>query len=295
MPDHPARALHDPVLCLAPTLFRSLARGCRAEPLDLKYDHGSTRYAFRAPALLGCDDLRVLQGIVSLANAARGYVDPRRSSPGALLLRDGLALAGDAVDEEVLLLETSFATIAGAAGYGGGRGGAMGLQLRAGLQRLATTTVEFVGPDGAGSWRIIAMDELGRGRDRLRIVLNPRLGRCAKAEPRFVQIDMSEARRLGGDLARLLHQRLSGWIDLPRQTDPTAERRVRMSTLMEYAWGLHRGREPSPEALRQRRAKLKRALDELVEVGWRIRSAEEERGMLEIIRPAAVGSRRLAA
>ncbi len=295
-PELPPRALHDPVLCLAPTLFRSLPRhrGERDRPLSLTYDHGKTRYVFEAPALLGCDDLRVLQGLVALGNSARKRIT-LGSSEGARLLRDDLHLAGIARNEEVLLVETSLASLAISAGYGAGRGGAMGAQLRSCLSRLASTCVAFRSPHGDGSWRILAWDECGTGRNRLRVAFNPDLGCCTVAGPRFVQIEMAEARRLQGDLARLLHQRLSGWIDLPGSSAVKAERRVRVSTLMTYAWGLFRDAGPSDAALRQRRASLRSALAELERVGWRIRPVGAGGDLLEIERPLSRAAQTLTA
>ena len=148
--------------------------------------------------------------------------------------------------------------------------------------------VEADTTDGVGSWRLLAWDEEGAGRNRLRIALNPRLGLCAKATPRFIQIEMGEARRLSGDLARLLHQRLSGWIDAAGARDRGGERLVWVATLMEYAWG----RPANEAAKRQRRVSLRSALAELEGVGWKVRELPDRGGLLEIARPSSLRLRK---
>ena len=71
---------------------------------------------------------------------------------------------------------------------------------------------------------------------------------------------MAEVRALQTDPARLIHQRLCGWID------PGKAGRAELDTLCGYVWP----DEANAEAMKKRRQKARKALAELAAVGWKV-------------------------
>ena len=307
--DLPPRARQDPVLCLAPGLFRSLGPkdrprdpAKRGKPLELSYSYNpSTSFVFRSPVLLGCDDLRVLQGVVSLAARSRTVITATVTSPRYGALRDAIGLIGDAEHAWVLLVETNFSELARASGYGRDgdvQGGAMRKHLRACLRRLANLSV-LVQTRGEGGdeskisgWQLMSHDlpdeeeeqrPAGAGKNStwgdIQIALNPRSSRAAIAHRKapFTDLDMMVSRELHGNVARLLHHRLSGLTDRKHAT-----RGFRLDTLIGYAWGpaLHSSPDACDRrsvavmdnagAARKRRMGISAALDDLRRTGWSV-------------------------
>ncbi|MFA9369966.1 replication protein C, IncQ-type, partial [Escherichia coli] len=78
------------------------------------------------------------------------------------------------------------------------------------------------------------------------------------------------------DPARLMHQRLCGWID------PGKSGRVELDTLCGYVWP---GQATNPNTLKTRRQAARRALPELAALGWTV--SEYAKNKFEIGRPKA--------
>jgi hypothetical protein len=86
---------------------------------------------------------------------------------------------------------------------------------------------------------------------------------------------MDEVRALRSDAARIIHQRLCGWIN------PGRSGRVTLDSLCAYAWP-----EPAnPNTMKQRRQRGRAALVELHGIGWKLK--EYARGKIEVLRPVA--------
>ena len=257
-------ALHDPAHCLAPGLFRSLQRGeRRARKLDLRYQHGDRLFHFRGPEPLGADDLRVLQGLVAMAGPRGKTIGAAPKTEYGQQLRTLLALRHDAEDEEALLVKTSYGALARVIGYlddDDGRG------IRKCVQRLWTVTI-WVELNGKGrGFKLLsslASDDVG---EKLQVALNPHITKAILGHSQHVRICMEEVRLLKGDIARLLHQRLCGWIN------PGPSRKVGLHTLCEYAWP-----EPAtPSTLKKRRYRARGAVAELRLIGWTVEECGRE-------------------
>lgn len=92
------------------------------------------------------------------------------------------------------------------------------------------------------------------------------------------RIDMNEVRALQTDPARLIHQRLCGFIDLG------SSRRVELDTLCGYVWP---DEATNPNTMKTRRQTARKALAELATVGWKL--SEYANGKWEIERPKTPG------
>jgi len=269
---------HDPAHCLPPGLFRSLKKGDRSRmKLDVTYTHGKDRIRFWGPEPLGGDDLRVLQGLIALAAISgakgRGIVLSKDSAfEAGQQLRLSLDLKWDAIEKNTLIAKGSFRQLARELGYADD-GGSQFKTIRASIERLWAVSV-IVERDGKRQGFRILSDYASDEKDgKLFIALNPRLAEAVVGERPHSRLCMTEIRGLKTDPARLMHQRLCGWID------PGKSGRVELDTLCGYVWP----EEASPDALRKRRQIARRALDELATVGWTL--DEYARGKWEISRP----------
>ena len=70
---------------------------------------------------------------------------------------------------------------------------------------------------------------------------------------------MSEVRRLRGDVARLIHQRICGY------TNPGREHRISIEALSSYAWPTD---AQTSSAVRQRNSRVRKAIVEIKGCGW---------------------------
>lgn len=276
-------ARHDPMHCLAPGLFRSLKRGERKKSkLDITYEHGADSIRFWGPEPLGVDDLRVLQGLVAMAaisgEGGRGILlspDPKTGEGQEARLL--LELKWDAIGKDALVAKGSFRQLALELGYAED-GGSQLKTIRESIERLWAVSVIVERAGRRQGFRILS-DYASDERDgRLFVALNPRLAEAVMGERPYARIDMDEVRALRTDPARLIHQRLCGWVDAGKSG------RVELCTLCGYVWP---DAASSDDAIRQRRATARKALKELAVLGWAVR--EYARGKWEIKRPAAPG------
>lgn len=258
---HKTIARHDPAHCLAPGLFRSLKKGKR-EKLDIKYTHGNALVEFTGPNELGADDLRVLQGLISLAGKRETGTPllPTTTSEAGKRLREVLNLTGDAIPQASMVASCSFRTLADEIGLAGG--GACFRNLRECIKHLYTVTIIVtVGGRDAG-YHLLSSYSSDLTTGRLHVALNPAIA-TAITGGRYVRIDMSEVRALRSDPARLLHQRLCACID------PGKCLHIGLSTICGYIWG----NGPVPLTTeKKRRNQVKTALNELVALGWSVMS-----------------------
>ena len=273
-------ARHEPGHVLAPGLFRSLGRGDRKrQKLDVTYMHGADQLEFKGFEPLGADDMRVLQGLVAMAG------------PGGLMLRDDDTLAEnakqlmldlftppDAIVEagrkpETIVVRDSFRRLAREIGLI--EGGDTIKRIRTCIERLVGVTVFVQVGKRRTATRLLSGYASDEGTGDLYVALNPRLTAAIMGDRQHIRIEMSEVRGLNTDPARLLHQRLCGWID------PGKSGRVSLDKLCGYVW-------PEPaltdSSVRKRRATIRKALTEIRRVGWRV--SEGDAGMCLIARPS---------
>ncbi|TDQ37362.1 replication protein C, IncQ-type [Tepidicella xavieri] len=273
-------ARHDPAHCLAPGLFRSLKRGERKRSkLDVTYTYGKDSIRFWGPEPLGADDLRVLQGLVAMAATSgkdgRGIIlsqEPKTDEGRQLRL--WLELKWDALEKDALVAKGSFGQLARELGYAD-EGGSQFKTIRESIERLWAVSV-IVERDGRRQgFRILSDYASDEQECKLFVALNPRLAEAVMGERPHTRIDMAEVRALQTDPARLMHQRLCGWID------PGKSGRVEIDTLCSYIWP----DQASTEAMKKRRQTARKALAELAALGWKV--SEYAAGKWEIGRPPA--------
>lgn len=266
---------HDAVICLAPGLFRMLHKGTRSDvPLNVTYEfQEGWSIEFSAGELLGPDDLLVLQGLVGLAGPTGQVISTTPTSPEGLQLRNLLELDGVARHDDLLRVTSSFRTLAREIGLS--EGGRVLKHIRTSIERLWKVSVIVQDPRGQRvGFRLLS--SMATDTKRLDVALNPRISAAVLGNIRHTRMSMIEIRRLRSDAARLLHQRLSAWIDadgLPR--------RAELDTLCGYIWPGHQ--ESSAETMRKRRWSCRQAIAEIARTGWSFTKYAAQK--YEILRP----------
>jgi hypothetical protein len=244
------------------------------------YTYGKDSIRFWGPEPLGADDLRVLQGLVAMA-ATSGkdgrciILSQEPKTDAGRQLRLLLELKWDALEKNALVAKGSFGQLAREIGYSDD-GGSRFKAIRESIERLWAVSV-IVERDGRRQgFRILSDYASDEQECKIFVALNPRLAEAVMGERPHTRIDMAEVRALRTDPARLMHQRLCGWID------PGKSGRVDIDTLCGYIWP---DQSSNPNTLKTRRQVARKALAELAPLGWTVH--EYAAGKWEIGRPPA--------
>jgi hypothetical protein len=203
-------ARHDPAHCLAPGLFRSLKRGERKRgKLDVVYDYGEgKRIEFSGPEPLGADDLRILQGLVAMAGPAGLLLSPEPQTEAGRQLRLLLEPKWEAVQQNAMVVRGSYRALAREVGYADIDNTR---PIRDCIERLWKVSIITQNGRRQG-FRLLSEYESHEQDGKLYVALNPLIARAIMGG-QHIRINMAEVRELQTDPARLIHQRLCGWID----------------------------------------------------------------------------------
>lgn len=266
-----------PSFCMAPGLFRSHHKGTRkAAMFDISYSWNGRIMRFVGSEQLGAYDMRLLQVIVALAGSTGVILSRDLTDDVAKELRVGLEIdSGDVLDAVILscragklLKETGMTD-----------GGANLNILKASLMRMGAVKVFSIRNGAISSYKMLRHRYVGNA-GQLHIALNPLLARAAFEKPPYTRIDLDEVRRIESDAARLLHQRLCGFIDQGASTS------VGIEKLCSYSWGVEplKPLKPlNPATVRKRRQRIREALGEISRCGWTVN--EYGRDKFSIRRP----------
>lgn len=269
-------ARHDPAHCLAPGLFRSLKRGERKRgKLDVVYDYGDgKRIEFSGPEPLGADDLRILQGLVAMAGPGGLVLSPEPQTEAGQQLRLFLEPKWEAVQQDAMVVKGSYRALAREIGYANIEDSK---PIRDCVERLWKVSIIAQNGRKRQGFRLLSEYASDDAEGRLYVALNPLIAQAVMGGGQHVRISMDEVRALESEAARLLHQRLCGWID------PGKSGKTSIDTLCGYVWPS----EASPSAMRKRRQRVREALPEMEAMGWSV--IEYAAGKYDIARPKAAG------
>lgn len=221
---------------------------------------------------LGGGDARFMQGIVASAGPEGARLPPNPAKEMARQLRISLDAKDEALKQDAILVRIRVRKLLNEIGMSDG--GKNINSLRSSLVRMSNVTIIVKRGSITSSCNMLsfAFDESD---GRLCVALNPRITEAILGQRPYTRIDMAEVRALRGDPARLVHQRLCGWID------PGSTRNVKIDTLCGYVWPS----EANDEAMRRRRGIARRALGELAGLHWG--TDEYAQGKWKIKRPKA--------
>lgn len=249
---------YPPAICSMPGLFRSTRSEQRRGKLAITHDLGRGEIMqISGQEQLGVNDLRVLQGLVSLAIHTNDDIeDPTERAKLMKLVYEGGALE----------IHESYAKLAREIGHADPNDTGM-------IKRSIVRISGVVLTEMSGARPLITVLRGGRG-SRLHVAIHPMMTRVIlDRHARHSLIDMEEVLALKGERTRLIHQRLCGWIASGKSGSASIE------TLCGYVW-------PDPvigAALRQRRANVRKSLGDLVALGWQVEECEPRR--YKITRP----------
>jgi hypothetical protein len=268
-------ARHDPAHCLAPGLFRSLQRGERKRgKLDVVHDYGDgKRIEFSGPEPLGGDDLRILQGLVAMAGPSGIVLSPEPKTEGGRQLRLFLEPKWEAVQQDAMVVKGSYRALAREIGYANPDDTK---PVRECIERLWKVSIIVQNDRKRRGFRLLSEYASDEKDGKLYVALNPLIAQAVMGGGQYVRINMDEVRALQADPARLMHQRLCGWID------PGKSGKAEIGTLCGYAWP---DEVTNVNTLKKRRQTARKALAELAAVGWTV--SEYAKGKWEISRPKA--------
>lgn len=247
-------------LCLAKGLFRSLRKEERSQSLDIELKWGDSFIRFESPESLGADDMRILQAVVAVATSTGGLeLSSHPETPRGVSLKECLDREGWQSTESSLLLEASQNQLSRLAGYS--KKTSDKKHIRASLRRLSRVWMT-VRQDGGkkACFQLLYWQKPETTFGRMTIVLNPVAAKAVWGG-QYTNLFLHEARRLHSDPARLLYQRLCGYID------PGQSRRVGVDKLLNYVW---------PDAAdgvgnqRQRLRRIRISLEEIAQLGWTV-------------------------
>lgn len=278
-------AKHDRAHCMCPGLFRSFAKGSRGkQPLKVTYDYGEEKIEISGPELLGAFDLRVMQGLIALAGLAGLTIDMQqpKTETGERLVQ-AMEPVGLAVKEQAIAIRGSFYELAREIGLANPDGGKEARLIRDSIERIWKTSMIVEKGGRRRGYRLLGdgYESTGERGGRLQVSLNPRVA-TAILGGQHTRIDMREVRQLQTDPARLIHQRLCGFIDAG-EGHPTP---ISETTLAGYVWHDAHA-EPGSSTYRMRRKVIGAAMDDLAALGWTVEKQRTREGyVFKIGRPA---------
>ena len=216
--------------------------------------------------------MRLLQGIVALGGPNGILLTPEPTTETGQQLRLFLEPRFEAIEQDGLVVRESLTKLLSETGMTDS--GDNIKTLKASLLRMSNVTILVTKGQRQAAFHLMshAFDEAD---GRLWVALNPRIAEAILGRRPYAWIDMAEVRALQTDPARLMHQRLCGWIN------PGKAGRVELDTLCGYVW---RDEVTNVNAIKKRRQTARKALAELAAVGWTL--SEYAKGKWELKRPA---------
>ena len=250
-------ARHDRIHCLAPGLFRSLKKGQRnKEKLNITYTHGKYEVQFVCFEPLAADDLRFLQGLAAMAGPGRINLPPFPTDVALIHLRGLLNAKGEGASMDGIFIQGKIGRLLTEIGMSDG--GENIRSFKSSLKRLANVTIFLARDDKSASFNLLSYS-FDHDTGEFNVALNPRLTQAVVGGRSHTRIEMSEVRRLRGDVARLIHQRICGY------TNPGREHRISIEALSSYAWPTD---AQTSSAVRQRNSRVRKAIVEIKGCGW---------------------------
>jgi hypothetical protein len=216
--------------------------------------------------------MRLLQGLIALGGPNGIILTAEPKGDMGQQLRLFLEPKFDAAEQDGLVVRESISKLLTEIGLTDSGDNIKG--IKASLFRMSNVTVGVTKGTKQASFHLMsfAFDDAD---GRLFVALNPRIAEAILGRRPHARIEMAEVRKLETDPARLMHQRLCGWID------PGKSGKAEIDTLCGYVWP----DVANDEAMKKRRQTARKALSELVAIGWAV--SEYTKGKFEIGRPKA--------
>lgn len=229
-------------------IFRPIAKSSSRAKLELHQTFGSGKLCWSGPNQLSIPDQSVLLAAMACAKGSAALEAPDADGTADARALELLVPTGH-FQTACVWIPTTFRMLSRHCAAPG-HAGPNTAQVKASLKRLTETTVWMRADDCEGSARLLAWT-YSRA-EAVLLALNWRLvdALCGRG---YSHINLNDRAALGTEVAKSLHFSLSC------QLKPGADWRYKLDTLQKHVWG----DMVSGEALRQRRVKLRKALDAL--------------------------------
>lgn len=230
-------------------IFRPLAKTASRAKLELNQKFGEVELTWRGPNQLSIPDQSVLLAAMACAKGCEvqeEQADDPMADHAALAL---LQPTGHRFQTASIWVPTTFRRLSRHCAASG-HAGPNTAQVKASLKRLTETTIWMRSGDREGSTRLLAWSYSQA--DSVLLTLNWRLvdALCGR---QYSRINLHHRCLLTTDVAKALHFSLSC------QIQPGVAWAYKLDNLQKHVWG----DQAEGEALRQRRTKLRKALDAL--------------------------------
>ena len=241
--------------CTCPGLFRSFQKGKRdAQTVNIKYWRGKDTKEFitvTCKELLGAPDLRVFQGLIALATRNDRGIELQ---PGGQISEESrqlvakMALSESAKKSRLIYVRTTYYEVAKEIGMPLPVSASQISQILESLRRMRAVLIEVKKPNEGGKTKYISHnllaelesegvtpDETGPSKSKILVAFNPRIADAILGGGRYAQVDMNEVRILKTDAARLIYQRLCGFVS-PGSEHPKP---IGLPVFEDYIWCTH--------------------------------------------------------
>jgi len=260
-----SHARHDTAHCLAPGLFQSFKRGDKkGQNYKVIYEYGGNQtlefYCFEP---LNDLDMRVLQGLIAMSgpNGVILNLHSPKSEAGRQL-SIFLEPKFDALEDNSMVIKNTFYSLAKEIGYKDPNGTRTRNDIKKSIERMWHVSIIARKGTFKRGFRLLSEYASDEEDKRLFVALNPLVTEALLGERQYTHISMNEVRALKTPAARLIHQRLCGFINAGKKhLSP-----IYIDTLSSYVWPS----EASNEAIKKRRQKVKKGLKELSLLHWEI-------------------------
>ena len=242
-------ALQEPALSIAP-VFLTLSKKKDRRNFIVSREFNGAEITWHGPASLGVAEQSLFLTLLSIANQQNFWLsgNPEPKSIGEKLLPK-MAIKTEAEGINLRVLKISKRRLVSALGYTS-MGGNNPALVEASFQRLELTTIVDK-RDGETTETHLLARVVGAD-DEVTVALNHRATNALNGG-QFVKISLSERRILRDDRSKCLHAWLSGSLRLG------TSRIYKIDSLQRPIWG----NEEDGSALRQRRSRLRNALENI--------------------------------
>jgi len=166
----------------------------------------------------------------------------------------------DAIEDNALVIKGSFYALAKEIGYKSPNSGTVFKIIRESIERL--WSVSIIAQEGSRrrGFKLLADYCSDEGESRLFVALNPLITEAVLGERKHTHINMNEVRSLKSSSARLIHQRLCGFINLGKSHLTP----ISIETLCSYVWA----DDGNKETMKKRKQTVRKAIKEFISMQW---------------------------
>jgi len=264
-------AKHNPAICLTPGLFQSVKPNERKRTkLDITYKYGDKTISFLGYEILDASDMRLLQFLVAMGTHAptisKPIINVREPHLFPILKTKDQNIINNAIVEgqkkDVIIIKTHIRKLLTEMNIT--TGGKNFQNIRTRLKRLASITIWVDNEKEEAAYYLLNY-KFDKESEMLHIELNNTITNTIIQNTNYTLIELDEIRQLKTAPARLVHQRLCGWINFGKNGT------VGMDTLCDYIWTTP---TLTHNIKKHRKQVIKKTIEELKSIGWKIWEAE---------------------